>query len=433
MHARVAPLVVVLLLASCASGPRGRVASAVDEGDVDAALEAYEEFRRTEGGDADLLARVAALILIEEVASESDERRAAALSQLGLAGTRGEPILTRLAAAPGVGPARLGALSLLARRGQEEAKLALRSLADSEDPAVLAAATLGMDPELDRALLLELAGSEHTDLRRAAVRALAPAVSDEDVREALVTMARVDAEAGVRAAAIRALGHAGPTVLDALRERLGDPHSSVRFAAVAALVHADQAAAIVALLPLFEAPPSPAGIEAARLLAQLDGADESAAARGFLRRALGAEDAALRTQAGVALAGLPVATEAPIDAVVEALENEQVPAVRLSFARALLRRNRPSAQAALEALLDDEGMPGVQAAALLAREGHERAREVLVATLASGRESLVRRIAARSLARDAMRPDAVRSSLRDEDRLVRIYAAGGILAAAAAS
>jgi hypothetical protein len=39
----------------------------------------------------------------------------------------------------------------------------------------------------------------------------------------------------------------------------------------------------------------------------------------------------------------------------------------------------------------------------------------------------------RALAREAMQPDAARRFLHDEDPLVRIYAAGGILAAAAAS
>jgi hypothetical protein len=45
---------------------------------------------------------------------------------------------------------------------------------------------------------------------------------------------------------------------------------------------------------------------------------------------------------------------------------------------------------------------------------------------------MVRRVAARSLARDALRPDEARTALRDEDPLVRINAAGGILAASVA-
>jgi len=89
---------------------------------------------------------------------------------------------------------------------------------------------------------------------------------------------------------------------------------------------------------------------------------------------------------------------------------------------------------ALEALLEADGMPRVQAASILAGDDHAGARRVLARVLADGaRPSLERRTAARGLARDAMRPDAVRSALRDDDAFVRIYAAGGILAAAAAS
>jgi len=46
---------------------------------------------------------------------------------------------------------------------------------------------------------------------------------------------------------------------------------------------------------------------------------------------------------------------------------------------------------------------------------------------------MVQRGKARALARDAMDPDAARRALSDEDALVRIYGAGGILAAAVAS
>lgn len=433
MRRSVASVVFACCLVSCASAPRGRVASAVDHGDIEGALEAYEEFRRSEGGDVDLLAAVAALILEREAEGDDEERRSAALSQLTLAGTAGEPVLIRLSEAPGVGRARLDALSALARRGHDPSRLSLRALADGRDPTVLAAATLGMDPGLDRALLLELAGAPDTQLRRAAVRALGPVAAEDDVREALVRLARVDSEASVRAAAVGALGRAGAAAVDALRERLSDPHSSVRLAAVGALVQADQNAAIAALGPLLDVAPSSAGIEAARLLLQLEGADQSASARAFLRRALEADDASLRTQAGVALAGLPVTTEAPLAAVRHALETERDPEVRLSFARVLHRRGRASATAVLVELLEGEGLIAVQAAVLLAGDGDERALEVLARAITSGEESIVRRTAVRSLARDAMRPDAVRASLRDNDAMVRIFAAGGILAAGAAS
>ncbi|MCB9596933.1 MAG: HEAT repeat domain-containing protein [Sandaracinaceae bacterium] len=421
-------------LGGCGAGPRGRVVAAVEADDIDGALEAYDELREREGGDADLLGRVAARILDREVHAEEDAVRSAALTQLGLAGTAGAPMLRELSQEPGVGPTRLGALVLLARRGDADARLALRSLADRDDPAILAAAVLGMDPELDRALLLEHARAEDVTLRAAAVRQLGAVAAVDEVREALSVIARTDAEAEVRAAAVGALRRAGETVTDVLRERLGDPAPNVRMAAVDALALADPGAARAALLSLLEISVSAEGIEAARLLATDE--DEAAAspARSFLRRALASEDAGLRIQAGVALTGLPRDAEAPMDAVREALATESDESVRLAFARALHRREDAAGRRALEALLEGTPMTRVQAAALLGADDHEGARAVLAEVLADADEpSLTRRTAARALARDAMRPDAVRGALRDPDAFVRIFAAGGILAAAAAS
>ncbi len=423
-----------LVLAACASAPRGRVVHAVEEGDLDGALAAYDELRQREGTDADLLARVAALVLERELHGAEDDLREAALTQLALAGTAGAPILRGLADERGVGPRRLGALRILARRGDPDARLALRALADREEPSILAVAILGMDPALDRALLYRHAEAADASVRAAAVRQLAPAAAEDEVRERLATIARVDAEASVRAAAVGSLRGAGAAAADVLRERLGDPEASVRYAAVGALAAADPAVAVAALGSLLEIAVSPAGIEAARLLADHEDADTARRARAFLRQALASEDAALRAQAGVALTGLPVATEAPMDAVRAALAAERDPEVRLAFARALSRREDPAARRALEALLEAEGMVRVQAAALLGERDHEAAREVLADVLAdAAAPSPIRRTAARALARDAMRPDAVRGALRDADPFVRIYAAGGILAAAAAS
>lgn len=77
-------------------------------------------------------------------------------------------------------------------------------------------------------------------------------------------------------------------------------------------------------------------------------------------------------------------------------------------------------------------MARVQAAALLAEDGDAEARAVLSDVLASDAPSILRRTAARALARDARMPDAARRAMADDDPLVRIHAAGGILAAAVA-
>ncbi len=431
-------LALALLLTACGGGPRARVASAVDTGDFDEAYDAYEAFRQTEGEDDDLLARVATTLLREEALGDDEERSRAAIAQLALAGTAGESTLVRIAESPGVTPGRLGALVRLAQRGRTDARLSLRALADRTEPEVLAAAIVGMDPARDLGLLLEHLEAEDARVRAAAASALAPRAAEEGVAHALAERARIDAEASVRAAAVRALAGGGDEAVGPLRERLGDPEASVRLAAVGALYAADRAAALEALGPLLEVAPSPSGVEAARLIAQLGAQDEAsseaAAARAFLVRVLAGADPSLRSMAGVALAGLPVDAAAPLDAVREALAREADAAARLSLARALWRRDREVAEAALVGLLDaEEAMPRIQAAAILAPEGEARAESVLAAALADeGAASIVRRTAVRALAREAMRPARARGALRDSDALVRIYAAGGILAAAAA-
>ncbi|MGE0791020.1 MAG: HEAT repeat domain-containing protein [Sandaracinaceae bacterium] len=437
---RTTSLAIVFFAASmtaCGTGPRARVAAAADTGHFDPAYAAYLELERSEGADEELLARVAGALLEEEAGETDDARSRAALSQLTLAGTAGEPILDRLSRASGRGPGRRGALEILARRGREHAILALRAMADDPDPAAVTSSVLGMDPEADRALLLASLDATHGPLRAAAAARLAPVADRAEVREALEEMARVDPLPSARAAAVRSLARAGEGALDALRERLSDADGSVRTAAVDAIFEADRAAARETLGPLLAIAPSASGIEAARLLAEPDpnGANEedAALARAFLQRALTASDAALRAQAGVALAGLSLAAESPTGAVLAALETEQDPFVKLSFARALARRARERAFAVLEELLGAEGMPRAQAAALLATERHERAIEVLREIVGNAEaDSIDRRTAVRALARDAMRPDLAERSLLDDDALVRIHAAGGILAAAAA-
>ena len=429
---RTLALPLIVLAVGCASAPRARVAAAVERGDLDAALVAYERFRSSEGADHDLLARMATLLLEREARSEDPAVRRAAIQQLALAGTAGMPVLVRLADAEGVTPARLEALETLARRNHEPARLALRSLADSDDPEILAASVLGMDPALDRDLLLSLAGSPHARVRKQALDALA-LTHDPDVARLLAEAARVDADATVRAAAVRGLGRAGESAVAILRERLSDPDAGVRLAAVAAL--ASDARGRQALAPMLEIAPAAAGIEAARVL--LNAPDTSAAltarGRAFLLEALAMDDPALRAQAGVAFASLPLDREPPLEALRAALAGEADPDVRLAFARALWRHDRAAAREALSALLHADAMPRVQAAALLASEGDRDARAVLAEVLGGDGASILRRTAARALARDAMDPDAARRALSDEDALVRIYGAGGILAAAVAS
>jgi HEAT repeat protein len=194
---------------------------------------------------------------------------------------------------------------------------------------------------------------------------------------------------------------------------------------------------------LLETQPSPAGIEAARVLARKgqseddsQGAAKAASlqpglvdARAYLRGALLSGAPRVRSQAAIAVTSLspdPSLT----GALLEALQQERNPEVRLQLARALGRRDdgKRAARKALEKLLEGDGMPAVQAASMLAKKDHDGALDRLRQAL-SATPSLLRRTAARAMARDARRPDAVREALEDDDPFVRIYAAGGILVA----
>ncbi|MEZ4251987.1 MAG: hypothetical protein R3B99_27555 [Polyangiales bacterium] len=104
--------------------------------------------------------------------------------------------------------------------------------------------------------------------------------------------------------------------------------------------------------------------------------------------------------------------------------------MRLGLARLLPSDDDAThpARDVLHDLLEERDMPGVQAAALLAERDDAAGVAALEATLGSD-DPLLRGVAARALARGAHLPDAVLPALRDPEPLVRIQAAGGVLAA----
>lgn len=423
---------------ACASGPRAAVADAVARGDMRAALAAYERVRADEDPDPELLARVAGLVLAKEARSTDAARRDAAMGELVLAGTQGRPILEQLVASEAPRLSRALALAALATHGSRSAKDELRAFVDSDDAQTQAVAIVALDGGRDLAELLRLLESPHAEVRAAAARQLDSAEQSARARNVLAEASRVDPEPRVRSAATRSLGAFGADAVPALRERLSDADQSVRLAAISALVRADREQALLALAPLLELEPSSAAIEAARVLARGAPAAEreptgAISARAYLRRGLESADARLRAQAAVALAsfsGDPSLDEA----LVAALRAERDPSTKLAIAGAIVGRSAAAeaSRGALRELVTGGGVQGVQAASLLARTDDAGGRRALAQMIRSP-DVAVRRIAVRALARDAMRPDAVRRALRDRDAIVRIRAAGGILAAAAAS
>ncbi len=436
-----AALLLLSLLAACGGGPRGAVMSAVDARDVPGALHAYERFRRLDGPDGQLLAPVAALILEKAALGHDPKERDAAIEELAIAGTAGHATLERIAQSPGDTVARAEALRVLAERGDDQARAYLYALLDSHDPDIVAAAITAIDAPHETHRLLTLLGATATVVRRAAALHLGGAAPAPEARLALAEVARVDPEPTVRQAAVRALGSYGHAAVDALRERLGDPSTGVRQAAVRALVQADRGEALAIVGGLLDTPPGPAGIEAARVIAMTgvdrhhhgdDGGTPAPGvvdARAYLLRALASDSPADRAQAGFALASMP--NPSLVRAIVDKLRAEHDPEVQLALATALV--HRPSGEAAAKHALRElvrhgRGMPAVQAASILAPSSERDALRLLARTMRTG-SPILRRVAARAMARDALRPDAARAALTDPDGLVRVSAAGGILAA----
>lgn len=427
------------LVAAGCGGPRARIVEATERGDVEAALARYDELAAHDGGDLELLHVIALRLLSDAAASDDPDVRADAIRELSLAGVPALSTLERLSTAGGA--SATAALLALARRGHPGALRLLRGMVDDERPDVRAACTLALDPDADRTLLFALALEPSERVRAAAtlrLGALGP--SDVEARLLLEERARVDPDAGVRAAAVRALGSYASAAIASLRDRLSDPEPSVRLASIEALVRADRAGARNTIAAMLATPPAMESIEAARILASSVGlpdappsAEDRSSALAYLRQALLAPDPALRAQAAIALVGVPGRDDlaAPLEG---ALARETDESAAFSMARALLRR-ASAATSALERLralaTAEGGRLGLEAAVVLAEEGDETGIGV-VRRVASDSAPERRRTAVRALAREARRPFEVRPALADSDLRVRVAAAGGIVAAYAA-
>jgi len=416
---------------------RARVADAAHAGDFESAWSSYEELRASDGEDEDLLAFVAEALPVRDARSTRPAPPAAPIQPLPPAGTPRRPPLEAISRSPG--PEGLDALVALARVGVRDARRLLRGMADSPEPSVRAASTLGMAPEEDRALLVTWCADPSREVREAACGRLGELAPDSDVLAVLVERARIDPDAAVRATATRALSRFGEPAVLALRDRLSDAEPRVRTAALESLLRAEREEGRLAVASLLETPTSGVTLEAARLIATRLDADQPpseadlASARTHLLAALVHPDANLRGQAAMALVALSP-DEETTRALLPLVSAEPDVGVRLSLCRALVGRDsaREQARASLTRLLgEDHGMTGAQAAVVLAGVGDETGIARLRDDLTSS-DAAIRRVVARALARDAMRPNEVRALLQDPDTQVRVAAAGGILAAAAA-
>lgn len=458
-HASPAPraaLSALLLLSACV-GPRQPVRDALRRGDVTAARAAYADFAAAEGVDRALLAEVAALYL-ERVAREGGHDDAAqALAQLQLAGALATDTLRRLGGLeidpprpPPHDLVRARALAILARRRGEQADPQARALLyariDHRDPEVVAVA-LQVDDDPDR-LRERLAHPTASVRRAAALRLGTLGVASAEVRRALIERALVDDARPVRLAAVRALSGCEEScggVIVALRDRRNDADEQVRLAAVRALVRVDRTEAQALFGDALQLVPTPASLELARtfIFTRGDEPMDGIAEDGFrhLLAGLQAERPSLRSQAAIALLGLPTSLADPTP-LMEAIAHETDPFARIALARGLLPRAE-SHDLALRALGEllrpsastrHSSVARAQAALLLATEGEGDLAAHARAWLARGLthdERLVREVCARGVARELGRPEEVVFLLDDPDPHVRIHVAGSLMAGAA--
>ena len=439
MRVRTLGLVALLLTPACGSTLRTQLQQSAALGHFEEASTHYEALRGDDGEDEDLLALVAQALLVEVARTGEASARREAIQQLALAGTKGLEPLRQLSIE--AGPVGIEALVALSRARDRDARRLLRGFADDHDPLVRAAAIEAFvaSDAGDAARLIAWCADEDVQVRRAACMHLGELAPSANALEVLTDRARSDSDVRVRASATRALGDHGEAAALALRERLADAEPSVRGAALEALLRADRSTGRQAALAMLSTPLSAATVDAARLLmTPLDRnapptEEDITHARRHLRDALLASDPQLRGQAALALTAVGAHDDAEVEPLRPLLATEPDVGVRLSLARALLSRGntRDDARHALSVLLStDHGMTGLQAAVVLAPLGDEQAIALLQQRCLSD-EVALRRVAARSLARDAMRPGDVRPLLHDAEMSVRIQAAGGILAAAA--
>ena len=426
---RVRSLTFLLTLVACAGGPRAAVSTALDARDLPGAFTAYDRFRETEGADPYLLAGIAELVLEEEASSGDFERVRATIRMLRFAGLQGRPLLIRLSESEAT-MTKVLALEALMDQREEAARALLFGMLDQADDELLPHILRSVDPTQDGPRLLGYFAHADPAVRRVAALQFGDGEND-DAYGPLVELARGDDEPRVRGAAVRALG-AYEQSAPALVDRLSDAAANVRLAAARSLLRADAAQAIEVFGTWMDAPPSRASIEAARAVCmRAHGGLEEAAqlkpeAESHLFTALALTDDGPRAQAAFALISVP---ELGRTRILSLVDTEQNDGVRLQLARALEQEEADVAARVFRQLLSAEGMVRVQAAAALSERGEEAALATLDDVLASDAASLLRQVAARALARRAGRPEELREVLEDRDPLVRIQAAGGILAA----
>jgi hypothetical protein len=417
-------ILLLALVAGCASAQAERARTLVARGELDAAVAAA-------GASWPALREVSIEILSTGV--ERGRARAEAVRGLEAGGMAAAPALRRLAASTD-------------------------PLASASGAAALVRLGAGDDERLLLALLRDRAASSDGEVRAVAIALLAVRASDER----FVTEHLTDPDARVRLAVLSGLartapGGAGPTA--AVISRLAalardDPSAAVRAASLRALGRVERGAATLeaASAALRAAEPLPLQLAAIDALASVDDRRRAAAALSEVLAASGTEaagvraavvlarwrDAAAQSRLEAALLGGDewLAETAAIGAgqvgpamrapLLAALERGAAP-VRLQAAASLLPgRDGDRAAAELRELTVEPGWLGLQAALVLARIDVEIAGARIGQAL-SDPDPAVRAYAAGACALVPGGLELARGALADPEERVRFAAAASVL------
>ncbi len=412
-------LVGMVLVAAGCGGAGPQVRGAVARGDTPAALRLYHQYVDERGeGNPDLLADVALGILRDTAASGDARARSAGFSALRSTGVRGRDTLETLSRRPGVVGDRAAAalFDLEGRSGAPPPRLAVALASPDPERRIAGMASLGAQ---SAGVLITLLLDPAPAIRTAAAQRLAR-LRGAPVATALTAAARGDTDAGVRAAAVMALGAQGPDAATAVVAALNDPDTIVRLAAPSALMASSPEDAAEALAPLLSGEPTDLSLESARVLASH--ADPRAAA--YVIAALGSPRPEIRAQAAVAANALPEAHSAALAGHL----GDPDPEVVMRLAAILVRRGayRDRALAALRPLAArPDGFLAIRALAALAAAGDASATEPIREALSAG-DTTVRRLAVLAwpdIANASGNTDPLVPLLTDPDRSVALMAA----------
>ena len=410
-----------VVLLGCVGVGHGALGEQVLRGELAAAVKTYQtDFRDDEPAREDL----AVAVLMQAARSEDTQERREAFMQLSSLGVRAVDWLQDLVEEPGPRATKVMALGLLADMGDVAAVGTLRELSHDLDPELLPIAIAHLDAKTDRARLLGYVTADDASTRRAACKALRALEGDREVIVALSERLRLDPDASVRARSLSSLAEVGGRTQPAIREALADDNQRVRFAALELQLEVQDERALEQVDQLLRGDASELAVEAARWVILNHMQIMVGAAKGLLERALSAPLIATRSQAVVALRGLPASLLE--EATRARLEQEGDASVRLQLAL----RHMPS-DAARKVLVDLESSASksvaLEAAVELAAVGDKESLDKVLAARADEHASLRAR-ASRALAQNLHQSEAVIELLADNNVAVRCATARALLA-----